>query len=758
LNELIDRFETFADPSIPPFMYGSHYSTSAGVVLHFLIRLHPFSTLHRQLQSGHFDVADRLFSSVQRTWEMCTGRSAAEVKELTPEFYCNPSFLRNSNELKLGTMQEGEVVNDVALPPWAKGSPEKFVEVMRLALESDVVSESLSHWVDLIFGYKQQGKHAIEAHNGAYGSLHCFLLYVSLNNHPVSRTVFFYLTYYGSVDVASIEDEGLRLATECQIAHFGQCPMQLFYRPHAKKRDRKHRHSRQTISETLGLYDSSQRNKTLPFMGSPMSYWVHLAAPPPGPHAPLVSIRLTLSDRCLAVDAKGVYHFFRWAWKPEVEDEELEEGEEETSDEATPYDAYKDKGCFVAQRELMSFRNVPCLPYTPMSSDGARPVTVSMSKTLFSNRTLLLILSDGDGKGALAMQLVDPVKGAIKGEVIVPSAHSDYITSIDMDPIGTAAGQGGVGGELAVVGSADGSMTMWRFISSHYWPLRPRLRMMGHSGSKVHGVAVSSALGICASISSTKCCLFDVGNGSMIRAFTPPVAACKDHLGNNLLDETAIQETSFANTPAICLSVMGYVAVVCSTKLIRGAKTLDEVFSIELMTLEGVHVGSRLLEPDRGLPNKLFPSVDGRALFVCAGRGVSVCLISSIQPLSFVDEWRLTEEDDDDYNSLAQQAIHDIDFGPTISRPVVVAAGCSDGSLRLHALQGISKWSLENQRNVVTSAVGSVLALPAQTVKNAIGGVAGFGSRFVGFGKEIGKEAFQSVKERDGPMGFFRKK
>lgn len=323
---------------------------------------------------------------------------------------------------------------------------------------------------------------------------------------------------------------------------------------------------------------------------------------------------------------------------------------------------------------------------------------------------------------------------------------------------GTAAGQGGVGGELAVVGSADGTMSLWRFISSHYWPLRPRLRMTGHSGSKVHAVAVSSALGICAGVSSKKCCLFDVGNGAMIRAFSPPVAACKDHLGNNVLSGDATQVITFASTPALCLSIIGYVALVCSTKLIRGDKILDEIFSIELMTLEGVHVGSKILEPERGLPNKLFPSVDGRALFVCAGRRASICLISAVQPLSFVDEWRLTEEDDVDYQNLSCQAIHDIDFGPTVSRPVVVAAGCSDGSLRLHALQGISKWSHENQRNAVTSAVGSVLALPAQTVKNAIGGVAGFGSRFVGFGKEIGKEAFSAVKERDGPMGFFRKK
>jgi hypothetical protein len=174
LEVFTERFNTFADPSIPPFMYGSHYSTSAGVVLHFLVRLHPFAGLHRQLQGGYFDVADRLFSSVPRTWSMCTGSSAAEVKELTPEWYCNPDFLRNTNRFLLGTSQDGELLGDVVLPPWAGGSPEKFIEIMRAALESDICSEMLPDWIDLIFGFKQQGPEAIKANN-----------------------VYFYLTYYG---------------------------------------------------------------------------------------------------------------------------------------------------------------------------------------------------------------------------------------------------------------------------------------------------------------------------------------------------------------------------------------------------------------------------------------------------------------------------------------------------------------------------------------------------------------------------------
>ena len=69
LVEFLDRFESFEEnvsSGIPPFMYGSHYSTMVGVVLHFLVRLQPFAALHMEMQNGHFDVPDRLFSSLAR--------------------------------------------------------------------------------------------------------------------------------------------------------------------------------------------------------------------------------------------------------------------------------------------------------------------------------------------------------------------------------------------------------------------------------------------------------------------------------------------------------------------------------------------------------------------------------------------------------------------------------------------------------------------------------------------------------------------
>ena len=91
------RYDTFVDPSglIAQFHYGSHYSCSAGV-LHYMLRVEPFTTLHIKLQSGRFDYADRQFHSIPSTWNSLYSKGG-DVKELTPEFFYYPEFLVNSN-------------------------------------------------------------------------------------------------------------------------------------------------------------------------------------------------------------------------------------------------------------------------------------------------------------------------------------------------------------------------------------------------------------------------------------------------------------------------------------------------------------------------------------------------------------------------------------------------------------------------------------------------------------------------------------
>uniref|UniRef100_A0AAZ3R1E0 Lipopolysaccharide-responsive and beige-like anchor protein n=1 Tax=Oncorhynchus tshawytscha TaxID=74940 RepID=A0AAZ3R1E0_ONCTS len=201
-----DRYESWEDDQVPKFHYGTHYSTSSFTQM-WLLRIEPFTTMFLNFQGGKFDHADRTFSSVSRAWRNCQ-RDTSDVKELTPEFYYLPEMFVNANNYSLGVMEDGTVVSDVELPPWAK-TPEEFVRINRLALESEFVSCQLHQWIDLIFGYKQQGPEATR----------------SLN-------VFYYLTYEGTINLSSITDPMLREAVEAQIRSFGQTPCQLLIEPH----------------------------------------------------------------------------------------------------------------------------------------------------------------------------------------------------------------------------------------------------------------------------------------------------------------------------------------------------------------------------------------------------------------------------------------------------------------------------------------------------------------------------------------------
>ena len=209
-----ERFRSLeeADPTMPAFYYGSHYS-SPGVVLYYLPRVEPYTTLAAHFNGGKFDHADRMFHSMATSFRNVM-TSTADVKELIPEFYYLPEMFENGNGVDFGVRQDGVALGDVILPPWA-GSAHEFVSIHRAALESEYVSAHLHEWIDLIFGYKQRGEEALEAKN-----------------------VFHYMTYEGVVDLDAIDDEMQLAAAEAQIANFGQTPPVLFSKPHPRREAR----------------------------------------------------------------------------------------------------------------------------------------------------------------------------------------------------------------------------------------------------------------------------------------------------------------------------------------------------------------------------------------------------------------------------------------------------------------------------------------------------------------------------------------
>ncbi|XP_075248845.1 uncharacterized protein LOC142341629 [Convolutriloba macropyga] len=193
-----------------PYHYSSLYSNS-GIVLHYLVRLLPFARMFLHYQGDSFDIPDRTFFDISSTWKLAAHTSMTDVKELIPEFFYLPEFLLNKTNFDFGERQDKQIVHNVKLPPWCLDDPRLFILVHRQALESAFVSKHLQKWIDLIFGCKQTGKAAIEAHN-----------------------VYRPCLYYG-FNLDQISDPQSREAVERMIRTYGQTPKQIFKNAHSSR-------------------------------------------------------------------------------------------------------------------------------------------------------------------------------------------------------------------------------------------------------------------------------------------------------------------------------------------------------------------------------------------------------------------------------------------------------------------------------------------------------------------------------------------
>ena len=194
---LQEKHKEVGSDALPPYHYDSMYS-NISIVLQYLVRTPPFSAQAAALLGS--DGIDT-FTSLQKMYESCSASDQNDVRELIPEFFYFPEFLRNRSGLPL---------EDVTLPPWANGSPETFIRMHRMALESEYVSQHLHLWIDLIFGVHSRGKGALEKNN-----------------------VFYYIAYDDQVeDIDTIADVAIRKEINEEIFHFGQVPAQLFHERH----------------------------------------------------------------------------------------------------------------------------------------------------------------------------------------------------------------------------------------------------------------------------------------------------------------------------------------------------------------------------------------------------------------------------------------------------------------------------------------------------------------------------------------------
>ncbi len=120
-----------------------------------------------------------------------------------------------------------------------------FIAKHRAALECDYVSTHLHSWIELIFGHRQVSSWTPRVTPPRVTSPPATWPRVtrpcSSQRGPAAVSalnVFFYLTYEGNVDLASLADADLAARLKAQINNFGQMPPQLLHAAHPQRRPR----------------------------------------------------------------------------------------------------------------------------------------------------------------------------------------------------------------------------------------------------------------------------------------------------------------------------------------------------------------------------------------------------------------------------------------------------------------------------------------------------------------------------------------
>lgn len=753
LSEFMTRYASFGESNdVPAFMYGSHYSTMVGVVLHFLVRLQPFGALHKDVQNGHFDVSDRLFSSIPRTWEHNTNM-LSEVKELTPEWFLLPEFLKNVNNFDLGVMQDGNRVSDVELPPWA-GSAEDFVRINREALESDFVSSHLHEWIDLIFGYKQRGPAAVEAHN-----------------------VFYYLTYYGSVDREMITDEALRKATELQIAHFGQCPLQLFTSAHPCKRSQSNipRPLRKCFDEVAqSLIDSLTDDEALAAnAGCTLVPRLHS----------LAALSLSVhTGRIVCILGNGVIEVYRFGLRPDMAkatagsqvrrskstafttkparvstDSALKKeiasdastasaplgsgdtagkdvisfADDETPSAAATVDISSREPLVIAEKDTTHFDIVPRVPLAKLpalTKSASDQLLLSAQRYIHFSQSGALVLTAGRKDGCISVREIDTLSGLVKTAADF-KAHHDRVICISSDVI--------PGGMTDVFATCDmsGVVLIWtiaidKAANVRHISRRPQ-RVFRCPLHPPKCCDLSWNMGIVVSGGESRLAIHSIERNETIRMLDVWTTFVDR---GSTASASADGSTVACDIVRLCLSNEGvFVANIITTDETK-PKSLKAVVRSYLAsyTIAGVLTGLVEMESEVS-----FLSCPGRGSVICSGDNDGSVRLFSVHKLAVL--WfsqphrvfvRSVTTNDIPFKqtgpSAGSQGSNESDpeaspilaivIGPDVDHPAVMCVSSLCGALYIFPLLDFVKW--ERSRSV--SALSQMVTVPMAVVKGSL--------------------------------------
>ena len=232
-----------------PSYFSSHYSNPT-YVCHYMTRVFPFSFISIEIQGEKFDDPNRIFHSMEKTFESCMTLKD-DVRELIPEFYYFPEMFKNLNNLNLtqdllDANGEKIIINDVELPLWSDKKVSCFIIQMRNILENN--KTKINKWIDIIFGIFQKGEKAEEIHN-----------------------LFQAQSYEGMVKIEKIKDIDMRDAM-MRLVEVGVTPMQIFDKESKSKLEERKIFKNNIYSLAKGLFLDDKKCKLNKFYITSKNY------------------------------------------------------------------------------------------------------------------------------------------------------------------------------------------------------------------------------------------------------------------------------------------------------------------------------------------------------------------------------------------------------------------------------------------------------------------------------------------------------